>query len=234
MISLQLTADSSPMAETDSDISSWNLSFGKRLLDIIGSSIVLALALPLMLLVAAAVKIGSPGPVLFRQERVGKDGAEFEMLKFRTMYHRPAGGGPGLTRKGDNRVTPVGKLLRKWKLDELPQFLNVLRGQMSLIGPRPDLPDFYVRLDPKRRNILNLKPGITGWATLHFRDEESVLAAVSHEEMLNFYVGDLLPRKVDLDLSYARGATLKSDIGILLQTFAAIFPTRTKPLIGKP
>jgi lipopolysaccharide/colanic/teichoic acid biosynthesis glycosyltransferase len=217
------------MSETDSAVSNWNWSFGKRLLDIIGSSIVLVLALPLMLLAAAAVKIGSPGPVLFRQERVGEGGAEFEMLKFRTMYHRPQDGSPSLTRKGDNRVTPVGKLLRKWKIDELPQLLNVLRGQMSLIGPRPDLADFYAKLNPARRQVLRLKPGITGWATLHFRDEESVLAAVPHEEMLNFYVSDLLPRKVDLDLSYARGATLKGDIGILLQTFAAILPTGAKP-----
>jgi lipopolysaccharide/colanic/teichoic acid biosynthesis glycosyltransferase len=228
MTSLQLTADRSPMAETDSGVSSWNSSFGKRLLDIIGSSIVLVLASPLMLLVAAAVKISSSGPVFFRQERVGKRGAEFAMLKFRTMYNRPSDGGPGLTRKGDNRVTPIGKLLRKWKLDELPQFLNVLRGQMSLIGPRPDLADFYATLNPARRQILCLKPGITGWATLRFRDEESVLAAVSQEEMVNFYVSDLLPRKVDLDLSYARGATLKGDIGILLQTLGAIFSTKAK------
>jgi lipopolysaccharide/colanic/teichoic acid biosynthesis glycosyltransferase len=229
MTSLQLTADSSPMAETDSGVSSWNSSFGKRLLDIFGSSIVLVLASPLMLLVAAAVKIGSSGSVFFRQERVGRGGAEFAMLKFRTMYYRPSDGGPGLTRKGDNRVTPVGKLLRKWKLDELPQFVNVLRGQMSLIGPRPDLADFYATLNPERRQILGLKPGITGWATLQYRDEESVLAALSQEEMVNFYICDLLPRKVDLDLSYARRATLKGDIGILLRTFAAIFSTRAQP-----
>jgi lipopolysaccharide/colanic/teichoic acid biosynthesis glycosyltransferase len=221
------------MSETDSAVSSWNWSFGKRLLDIIGSGIILALVSPLILLVAAAVKIGSPGPVLFRQERVGKGGAKFEMFKFRTMYHLPSDSGPGLTRKGDNRVTPVGKLLRKWKIDELPQFLNVLRGQMSLIGPRPDLPEFYSTLNPARRQILRLKPGITGWATLHFRDEESVLASVPHEEMVRFYVSDLLPKKVDLDLSYARGATLKGDIGILLQTFAAILPTGAKPSIGR-
>jgi lipopolysaccharide/colanic/teichoic acid biosynthesis glycosyltransferase len=182
-----------------------------------------------MLLVAAAVKIGSPGPVLFRQQRVGKGGEEFAILKFRTLYHRPQDGGPGLTRKGDSRVTPVGKLLRKWKIDELPQLLNVLRGQMSLIGPRPDLPEFYAELNPARRQILRLKPGVTGWATLHFRDEESALAAVSQEEMLNFYVSDLLPRKVDLDLSYARGATLRGDLGILLQTFAAILPIGATP-----
>lgn len=217
------------VSESDSEISSWNLSFGKRLLDIIGSSFVLALASPLMLCVAAAVKIGSPGPVLFRQQRVGKGGEEFAMLKFRTMYHRPQDGGPGLTRREDRRVTPVGKLLRKWKIDELPQLLNVLRGQMSLIGPRPDLPDFYATLSPALRQVLRLKPGVTGWATLHFRDEESVLATVPEGEMLNFYTSELLPRKVDLDLSYARGATLKGDLEILMQTFAAILPTGINP-----
>jgi lipopolysaccharide/colanic/teichoic acid biosynthesis glycosyltransferase len=233
MTSSQLAFDGSYMPATDAEVSNWNSSFGKRVLDIIGSSVVLALGSPLMLLVAGAVKAGSAGPVLFRQQRVGKGGAEFEMLKFRTMYHRPPDGSPGITRKGDNRVTPVGKLLRKWKMDELPQLLNVLRGQMSLIGPRPDLPEFYSTLNPVRRQILRLKPGMTGWATLHFRDEESVLAAVPHEEMVNFYVSDLLPRKVDLDLSYARGASLKSDIGILLQTFVAILPTGAKPSSGR-
>jgi lipopolysaccharide/colanic/teichoic acid biosynthesis glycosyltransferase len=228
MSSPQLAIDGSYMSATDAEISRWNSSFGKRLVDVLGSSVVLAAASPLMLLVAAAVKAGSAGPVLFRQQRVGKGGAEFEMVKFRTMYHRLPNGAPGITRKGDNRVTPVGKLLRKWKIDELPQLLNVLRGQMSLIGPRPDLPEFYSTLNPERRQILRLKPGITGWATLHFRDEESVLAAVPHEEMVNFYVSDLLPRKVDLDLSYARGATLKSDIGILLRTFVAILPAGAK------
>ena len=216
------------MSETDSAVSSWNQSLGKRLLDITGSGIVLALASPLMVVVAVAVKVSSPGTVLFRQKRVGRGGTEFEILKFRTMYQGPADCGPGLTRKGDNRVTPVGRLLRKWKLDELPQFLNVLRGEMSLIGPRPDLPEFYAKLSPARREVLRLKPGITGWATLHFRDEESVLAGVSPEEMFNFYVSDLLPRKVDLDLSYARHATLLGDIGILARTLAAILPTGAK------
>jgi lipopolysaccharide/colanic/teichoic acid biosynthesis glycosyltransferase len=232
MTSSQLAVDGSYMPATDAEVSKWNSSFGKRLLDIIGSSAVLALASPLMLLVAGAVKAGSAGPVLFRQQRVAKGGAEFEMLKFRTMYHRPPDRSPGITRKGDSRVTPVGKLLRKWKIDELPQLINVLRGQMSLIGPRPDLPEFYSTLTPARRQILRLKPGMTGWATLHFRDEESVLAAVPPEGMLNFYLSDLLPRKVDLDLSYARAATLKGDLGILLQTFVAILPTGAKPSRG--
>ena len=219
------TVCSSYMAEADSAVSNWNESLGKRLLDITGSGVVLALSAPLMLAVAVAVKVSSPGTVFFRQKRVGRAGAEFEILKFRTMYQGPPDGGAGLTRKGDSRVTPVGRWLRKWKLDELPQFLNVLYGDMSLIGPRPDLPEFYATLSPVRREILCVKPGITGLATLHFRDEESVLARVSPEEMINFYVSELLPQKVDLDLSYARQATLMGDIGILARTLAAIFPT---------
>jgi lipopolysaccharide/colanic/teichoic acid biosynthesis glycosyltransferase len=213
------------MSEADSTVSNWNQSLGKRSLDVTGSCIVLTLAAPLMLLVAVAVKVSSPGTVFFHQKRVGRGGAEFEILKFRTMYQNPADGGPGLTRKGDNRVTPVGRWLRKWKIDELPQFLNVLYGKMSLIGPRPDLPEFYAELSPLHREVLCLKPGITGWATLHFRDEESVLAEVSPEELLNFYVNKLLPQKVDLDLAYAREATLLGDIRILARTLAAIFST---------
>jgi lipopolysaccharide/colanic/teichoic acid biosynthesis glycosyltransferase len=216
------------MPEADSAVSGWNHSLGKRLLDIAGSSGVLALAAPLMFVIAVAVKVSSPGSVFFRQERVGKDGAEFEILKFRTMYQSPADGGPGLTRKGDNRVTPVGRWLRRWKLDELPQFLNVLHGEMSLIGPRPDLPEFYATLSSARREILRVKPGITGWATLHFRDEESVLAGVSPEKMVDFYVSKLLPMKVDLDLSYARRANFMRDIGILARTLAAILPIGAK------
>ncbi len=212
------------MPEADSAVSRWNQSLGKRLLDITGSGIVLVLAAPLMVAIAVAVKVSSPGTVFFHQKRVGRGGAEFEILKFRTMYQGPADGGPGLTRKGDNRVTPVGRWLRKWKLDELPQFLNVLYGEMSLIGPRPDLPEFYATLSPVRREILCVKPGMTGWATLHFRDEESVLAGVAPEAMLNFYVSELLPKKVDLDMSYARQATLLGDIGILARTLAAILP----------
>jgi len=228
------TVCSFQIPETETAVSHWNRSRGKRFLDVLGSGLALTFTSPLMVLAAAAVKVGSPGPVFFRQQRVGRGGTRFDMLKFRTMFHRPLDNSPRLTRSGDNRITRVGKLLRKWKIDELPQLLNVLRGEMSLIGPRPDLPEFYAHLDPVRRQILQLKPGVTGWATLHFRDEESVLVKVSPEAMLDFYLNDLLPRKVDLDLSYARRATLKSDIGILLQTVAAILPLRASTSTGQP
>ncbi|MBV8053478.1 MAG: sugar transferase [Acidobacteriaceae bacterium] len=215
--------------EASTALSLWNDSSRKRLVDVLAAGIALTVSSPLMLLAALAVRIDSPGPVFFRQRRVGKNGTEFEMLKFRTMFHRSRDGSAPLTRKGDSRVTRVGKILRRWKLDELPQFFNVLRGDMSLIGPRPDLAEFYLKLDSTRRQVLRLKPGITGWATLHFRDEESVLASVSPERMIGFYENEVLPKKIDLDLSYAREASLKGDLTILLQTFAAILPTRFAP-----
>ena len=203
------------------------------MVDFLAALVALTLASPLMLLAAVAVRIESRGPAFFRQRRVGKNGAEFVILKFRTMFQRSLDGSPSLTRKGDNRVTRIGKLLRQWKIDELPQFFNVLRGEMSLIGPRPDLAQFYVNLDSTRHQVLRLKPGITGWATLHFRDEESILASVSPERMVVFYLNDVLPKKIDLDLSYAREASFKGDIAILIQTVAAILPTRFAPSSSK-
>lgn len=224
MTSLQLTADRSHKAETDSGISRWNSSLGKRLLDIIVSSIVVVLALPVMLLVAAAVKIGSPGPVFFRQERVGKDRKLFRLIKFRTMF---CGGqeGPHLTRRGDSRVTAVGRVLRKWKLDEFPQFLNVLRGDMSLVGPRPDLEKYVATLEAERLQVLSLRPGITGAASLQFRNEEEVLGSVPESDLELFYASQILPQKVDIDLAYAQTATLFHDLATLGRTLALVILT---------
>jgi lipopolysaccharide/colanic/teichoic acid biosynthesis glycosyltransferase len=224
MTSLQLTADRSHKAETDSGVSSWNSSFGKRLLDIIGSSIVLVLALPVMLLIAAAVKIGSPGPVFFRQERVGKDRKLFTLIKFRTMFCGSQGG-PNLTRRGDSRVTAVGRVLRKWKLDEVPQFLNVLRGDMSLVGPRPDLEKYVASLEAERLQVLSLRPGITGAASLQFRNEEEVLGGVPASDLELFYASQILPQKVDIDLAYAQTASLLRDLATLGRTLASVILT---------
>src|SRR5271165_2487246 len=120
------------------NLSPWNFSPGKRALDAVSAGVGLGLLLPVLAVVAIGVRITSSGPVLFRQRRVGKEGELFEILKFRTMVHRPQGAGPGVTRQGDSRVTRLGRWLRRGRLDELPQLLNVLRGDMSLVGPRPD------------------------------------------------------------------------------------------------
>lgn len=204
--------------------SRWNYSAGKRLLDIATASLVLLISLPLTVVIAAAVKLNSRGPVLFRQARVGRDGRSFVILKFRTMASREQTeqAGLSLTRKGDSRVTAVGRVLRNWKLDELPQFLNVLCGDMSLVGPRPDLAKYTAVLGAERQQFLSLRPGITGAASLRFRNEEEILAAIPESDLERVYTSQLFPQKVEIDLAYARSASFRSDLGLLCQTFAAV------------
>ena len=203
-------------------ISGWCHSTGKRTFDVCCGLLVLAATLPLFVLIAALIQLSSEGPIFFRQNRVGRGGREFELLKFRTMYTKHERG-PGLTCEGDVRVTRVGRVLRKWKLDELPQLINVLRADMSLVGPRPDLAEFWDEVQPADRHVLSLVPGITGWATLHFRNEEKLLAEVPEERVRQYYLNEILPRKIDLDLHYAAKATFARDLLILIQTCTAIF-----------
>jgi lipopolysaccharide/colanic/teichoic acid biosynthesis glycosyltransferase len=204
-------------------ISSWCSSSGKRALDIALASLVLAAALPILGIIAVAVRLSSPGPALFRQIRVGVNGKQFVLLKFRTMHIAADRVGPGVTRRNDPRIFPLGGLLRRWKLDELPQLLNVLRGDMSMVGPRPDLPEFCARLAKEERAILQLRPGATGVATLVYRDEERILAERGGVKITEFYVNQLYPEKVRLDLEYARVASFAGDIRILARTITAIF-----------
>jgi lipopolysaccharide/colanic/teichoic acid biosynthesis glycosyltransferase len=205
------------------DLSPWCSSRAKRAMDLICASILIPAALPVMAVIALLVKTTSHGPVLFRQKRLGKAGAKFELLKFRTMYHRRPNFGSGLTQSGDRRITPVGRLLRRCKLDELPQLFNVLWGEMSFVGPRPDLPEYFEGLDAKQRRVLSLMPGITGAASLKFRNEEALLARIAPERLESFYVEQLLPQKIALDLEYARTASATSDTAMLIRTAAAIF-----------
>jgi lipopolysaccharide/colanic/teichoic acid biosynthesis glycosyltransferase len=179
-----------------------------------------------MAVTALLVKASSPGPVLFRQRRAGRNGKEFHLLKFRTMVQNAPSAGPGVTRRGDPRITPLGVRLRQWKLDELPQLLNVLRGEMSLVGPRPDLPEYLASLPAGQNRILQLKPGLTSPATLAFRNEEDVLAQAPAEQVLQLYLGQVLPQKVRLELAYAETASLLTDLHLLLRTAKAIvFPS---------
>jgi len=201
----------------------WSLSSGKRFFDLAGAVLVLTAASPIMVMLALAVKASSRGPFLFRQNRVGRNGQEFPVLKFRTMHcNHGNGSGPLITRSGDRRVTWMGKWLRKWKLDELPQFLNVVSGDMSLVGPRPDMSKYMGTLTGKDRNILYFRPGITSPATLKFRNEEEELAKVPAEELEQFYINNLLPQKIRTDLDYVESATFSSDCRILWRTFLSI------------
>jgi len=194
--------------------------YGKRLLDFFASLIGLLAFAPLLLIISLAVKLGSRGPVMFRQDRVGRDRQMFKMWKFRSMVCDADKAGPLITASGDCRITPLGRYLRRWKLDELPQLWNVLVGNMSLVGPRPELA-FYVRnYSPEQLGVLGVRPGITDLATLEYRNEEEILAAASDRE--RFYTQVVLPHKLELNLKYIKTFSLRLDLIVILMTLKLV------------
>ena len=203
------------LEHSSEELSSWTQSVGKRAFDVTISALGLILISPLLVVIALVIKLTSAGPVLYRQIRVGQRGSCFELLKFRTMT---GAAGPSLTRKGDQRITAIGRILRRAKLDELPQLFNVLVGDMTLVGPRPDLPQFWSTLHPRYQAITRLRPGITGCASLKFSNEEKLLASVPEEHLTEYYISSHLPLKVQIDLDYAKRASLSSDLGVLWAT----------------
>lgn len=202
--------------------SPWCLSRWKRWMDITISSLILLWLSPLFFVIALAIVITSGAPIFFRQWRLGQHGRKFQVQKFRSM-RAAAEGCVGLTQDGDARITGIGRWLRRWKLDELPQFYNVLKGDMTLVGPRPDLEEFWLTATAADRRILQLKPGMTGAASVAFHDEEWLLAKVSPERLASFYIGQVLPQKAKLDSEYGAQATFRSDCGILLRTLLVPF-----------
>jgi lipopolysaccharide/colanic/teichoic acid biosynthesis glycosyltransferase len=204
--------------EVSSCISNWCLSRQKRWLDATAAAVGLILLSPVLFVIASAIVMSSGGPIIFRQRRVGKSYQEFELLKFRTMTIAGSEDASGLTQRGNSRITSLGRLLRKWKLDELPQLLNVLRGDMTLVGPRPDMKQFWARASAADRQILSLTPGLTGAASIAYRDEEYLLDQVPTELLPKIYVEQIMPIKARIDSEYAAHATLWTDCMILLQT----------------
>jgi lipopolysaccharide/colanic/teichoic acid biosynthesis glycosyltransferase len=200
------------------------LQLGKRIFDTAAALAGLAITSPVLLACAVAVRLDSPGPVFFRQRRVGQYGRTFRIFKFRTMTDGADKKGVQLTASGDARVTRVGKLLRKTKLDEVPQLLNVVRGEMSLVGPRPEVPEYTRRYTPEESKVLALRPGITGPASLVFIDEERLLASAADPE--KFYVDTLMRRKLQLDLSYCRNVSVLEDLRIIFRTLAGVAGVR--------
>ncbi len=192
--------------------------WGKRALDVALAGAGLLALSPLLLLIAAAIKLTDEGPVLFKQTRVGRSFRPFQILKFRSM--RVGAGGPKVTRGGDPRVTAVGALLRRTKLDELPQLLNVLRGDMSLVGPRPEVPEYVERFRGDYETILSIRPGITDFAAIHFVDEESVLARFADAE--EGYVLHVLPQKLALYRRYIADIGFATDVKVLFATLRRI------------
>jgi lipopolysaccharide/colanic/teichoic acid biosynthesis glycosyltransferase len=197
----------------------------KRGFDLLLAAAGLLLLSPLFLVVALCIRLDSPGPVFFRQERVGRGGRLFRIHKFRTMVADAPARGPGLTIGADPRVTRVGRWLRRTKIDELAQLLDVLAGQMSLVGPRPELPRYGALYPPLLRDqLLGVRPGITDPASLKYADEASLLAAAADPE--REYTQVLLPAKLQASADYLRSATLASDMAVLARTAALLFGRR--------
>lgn len=170
---------------------------------------------PLMLVIAILIAVRMPGgPVLFRQKRVGRGGRLFTLVKFRTML--PSSPGSTVSVAGDPRITPLGATLRRLKLDELPELWNVLLGDMSLVGPRPDVPGYADRLTGDDRRVLSLRPGITGPATLKYRNEEQLLASHPDPQLYNDSV--IFPDKVRINLEYLDNRSFMGDLRIIIQT----------------
>jgi len=190
----------------------------KRLFDIVFSFTGLLLLLPIFAVVAVAVRCNGK-PVFYRQERVGLNGKRFWIFKFRSMVVNAEKTGQKVTAERDDRIMPIGKFLRKTKLDELPQLLNVLTGDMSLVGPRPEVP-FYVELWPEKdRNIiLSIKPGITDYATLYYHDEQSILANADNPEKA--YITKVMPHKLKLYRNYLIDRSFRLDFYLILATLA--------------
>jgi lipopolysaccharide/colanic/teichoic acid biosynthesis glycosyltransferase len=192
----------------------------KRVFDVLTAALALLVCAPLFLVLAILIKLDSRGPVFFRGTRVGKDGVLFSIYKFRTMVNDAAQHGAGITTRNDPRITRVGKFLRRSKLDELPQLWNVLRGEMSLVGPRPEDPRYVQYYSPAQRAVLRTTPGITSVASLAFRHEEQILEGAAWEET---YIQRVLCAKLDLELAYLQRRTFWSDLAILCRTGLALF-----------
>ena len=193
---------------------------GKRILDAACATAGLVLLAPFLLIVAVLVKFTSSGPVLFRQPRAGRKGKIFLVMKFRSM----AGTGKSglhITVSGDPRITFVGAILRKFKIDELPQLWNVLRGEMSLVGPRPEVERYVRGYTDQQYRILEARPGITDPASIAYRHEEEVLA--SHPDPENHYRTVLLPHKLFLNLEYVENISFRRDVSLILETIRSIF-----------
>lgn len=190
----------------------------KRAFDILCSLLGLVVLSPVLLVVSVLVAVTSPGGVFFRQERIGKDGRPFHIFKFRSM--RKDNAGLKITTGNDSRITPVGRFLRKSKIDELPQLINVLVGDMSFVGPRPEVADYVNLYTPYQRQVLLVRPGITGLASIRFRNENDLLTA--SDDPNRTYVEQIMPRKIDLDLEYIPHASVFYDIKLIFQTFAVV------------
>jgi lipopolysaccharide/colanic/teichoic acid biosynthesis glycosyltransferase len=193
----------------------------KRLFDIVVSMAGLGLLLPLFLIAAVAIKLDSRGPVFFRQQRMGRRFRPFLIYKFRTMTHDPKSAGTLFTVRHDPRITRVGHFLRKSKIDELPQLINVAKGEMTFVGPRPEVPSYVELFRADYEEILRVRPGITDLASIKYRDEATVLSQSPDPEAE--YVNRVLPDKIKLAKEYIRQSSFLFDLGLMFKTFYRLF-----------
>ena len=206
---------------------------GKRWLDLTFASAGLVVLSPLLVAVAAAVRLTSPGPAFFRQKRTGQFGTPFLIFKFRSMRGSSTAKGALLTAAGDPRITPLGYWLRKSKVDELPQLMNVFAGHMSLVGPRPEVPEYTAKYTERQRRILLAKPGVTGPATNAHVNEEELLASQPDKEA--FYLSTVLPAKLETDLAYCENIRFAQDVKLILTAIGLVLAKTLrlfKPLLN--
>lgn len=192
----------------------------KRACDVTFSFVGLVVLFPLFIIIAILIKIDSPGPIFYTQTRVGKDGRNFKIYKFRKMHHYVGNHGSKLTLAHDQRMTRMGSLLRKTKLDELPQAWNVLKGDMAVVGPRPETPNFVKHYSREQYDVLKVRPGITDYASVYFLDEGALLEKVADPE--KYYIETIMPKKINLSKIYIRDMSIINDMKIILLTFSSI------------
>ncbi|NFL35090.1 sugar transferase [Clostridium botulinum] len=188
----------------------------KRIFDFVCSTLGIIILSPIFILLSIMIKTGSDGPVFFKQIRVGEDGKDFEILKFRTMVVDAEKLGKQITVGNDNRITKIGSFLRKYKLDELPQLINVFKGDISLVGPRPEVPRYVNMYNEEQRKVLEVKPGITDLASIRYKDENALLGKAENPE--EFYINTIMPDKLALNLEYINKSNVFFDIYIIVKT----------------
>lgn len=192
----------------------------KRLFDIVLSLIAIAVFFPFGLVIAVAIVCDTKGNVFYRQMRVGRHNKDFQLYKFRTMYKESDHGSLITVGANDARITKTGLFLRKYKIDEFPQFLNILKGEMSIVGPRPEVRKYVDMYTPEQMEVLSVRPGLTDYASIRYVDENALLAASDNPEQT--YIHEIMPDKLTLNLKYIEDQSLWVDFKIILQTFAAI------------
>ncbi len=194
----------------------------KRLFDLLAATFALILLAPAFLLIAIAIRLDSPGPVFFRQERVGRGGVSFRIHKFRTMRADAVQAGPQITVGADPRITTVGRLLRRAKLDELPQLIDVIAGTMSLVGPRPEVPRYVAMYPPEvRAKVLSVRPGITDPASIEYRDENALLAGTADPERV--YIEQIMPAKLRHAIRYVETMSFATDLRLIGETVRSVW-----------